>query len=230
MGFVDTLRLRARTGFVPVIPDFKRISPSDGPLFPGRDMVDAAKAMERAGAPALSVVTEPRQFGGSLELLQAIVQEVNIPVLRKDFVQSVQDIEETARCGATAVLLICATMNDATLRTLYQASLDCGLEPLVEAHTTAELQLAAELGAQLVGINNRDILTLERDGGTVATTQLLSTYKPNGSFLISESGIRSPADVRTALHSGADAVLVGTAIWKAADPLAFYQTLTTARE
>lgn len=229
-GFTEALRRCAQAGRVPVIPDFKMISPGDGPLFDGRNVIGDAKAMEKAGAPALSVVTEPEQFGGSLDLLRGIVQAVSIPVLRKDFVQSVQDIEETARCGAKAVLLICATMSEATLRTLYQATLDHALEPLVEAHTAAELQLAAELGARLVGINNRDILQLERDGGTVATTAQLATVKPTGSVLISESGILSPADVRTALRSGADAVLVGTAIWKAHDPFAFYETLSTAKE
>ena len=228
--FVGSLRRCAQSGRVPVIPDFKRISPSDGPLFPTRDMVKAARTMEKTGAPALSVVTEPNQFGGSLELLEQITNAVRIPVLRKDFLSSRADLEETARCGAKAVLLICACMTQDTLKELFLASLELGLEPLVEAHSKEELRLAASLGAKLVGINNRDILTLERDGGTVSTTTQLASTKPSGSFLISESGIQTPADVRVALQSGADTVLVGTAIWKAADPFAFYQTLSAPKE
>ena len=228
-GFTESLRRCAQAGRVPVIPDFKRISPSDGPLFHGRDIIEDAKAMEKAGAPALSVVTEPEQFGGSLELLSEIVQAVQVPVLRKDFIRTRADMEETARRGAKAILLICACMREELLRELYQASLDCGMEPLVETHTQEELQLAASLGARLVGINNRDILTLERDGGTVATTTQLANAKPHGAFLISESGIQSPDDVRTALQSGADAVLVGTAIWKSADPIQLYKELSHAK-
>ena len=228
--FVESLRRCAQSGRVPVIPDFKMLSPSDGPLFQGRDVIADARAMEKAGAPALSVVTEPKQFGGSLEFLEQITKAVRIPVLRKDFVQSTSDLEETVRCGAKAVLLICSCMTQATLKELYHRSLELGLEPLVEAHSAEELHLAESLGAKLVGINNRDILTLECDGGTVSTTARLASAKPIGSFLISESGIQSADDVRIALQSGADAVLVGTAIWKDEDPFAFYQALSTTKE
>lgn len=227
-SFTASLRRKVQEGYVPVIPDFKMISPSEGPLFQGREVIQAAKAMEGAGAPALSVVTENFDFGGSLELMAQIAEAVSIPVLRKDFVKTVKDVEETAALGAKAILLICACMSEDTLKTLYDASLKAGLEPLVEAHTKKELALTADLGAKLVGINNRDILTLERDGGTVSTTAKLGAAKPGGSFLISESGILSPSDVRTALTHGADAVLVGTAIWKAADPYRFYRELCCA--
>lgn len=226
--FTGALRRCGEKGRVPVIPDFKMISPSDGPLFQGRDVLKAAKAMEAAGAPALSVVTEPERFGGSLELLSEIVQAVGLPVLRKDFIRTREDVEETARLGAKAILLICACMDEALFRTLYRTALECGLEPLVETHSAEELALAASLGANLVGINNRDILTLERDGGTVSTTARLAAHKPAGSLLVSESGIQTPEDVQAALRSGADAVLVGTSIWKALDPYAYFKRLSTA--
>ena len=132
--------------------------------------------------------------------------------------------------GAAAVLLICASMEEGLLRNCYTAALDLGLEPLVEAHTKEELNLAADLHSRLVGINNRDILNLEKDSGTVGRTSSLAKLKPSGSFLISESGIRNPEDVRMALQSGADAVLVGTAIWQARDPAAFYLDLCRAGE
>lgn len=228
-GFMDSLLRCGQTGRVPVIPDFKMISPSDGPLFHGRDVLVDARTMEKIGAPALSVVTEPKQFGGSLKLLEQIANTVRIPVLRKDFLKNRADLEESARRGAKAVLLICACMTQDTLKRLYDSSLELGLEPLVEAHSTDELRLASSLGAKLVGINNRDILTLERDGGTVDTTAQLASEKPAGSFLISESGIRNTEDVSIALRCGADAVLVGTAVWKAHDPVQFYETLCSAR-
>lgn len=224
--FTDALRRCSELGNVPVIPDLKVFSPSDGPLFQGRDILDAAKQIERAGAPALSVVTEPSNFHGSLELLCQIAAAVRVPLLRKDFIRTTEDIAQTARCGAAAVLLICSCMDAARLRMLYDAALEYGLEPLVETHSVRELELAASLGAQLVGINNRDILDLERDGGTVETTVQLGAHKPSGAFLISESGIQTPMDVQYALKSGADAVLVGTAIWKAADPFTFYRRLS----
>ena len=226
--FTARLLERRRAGYVPVIPDFKLISPADGLLFSGRDVLQAARDLEAAGAPALSVVTEERDFGGSLDLLSDLVKAVRIPVLRKDFIRTTDDVEETACRGAAAVLLICACLDEATRGALYRDAIACGLEPLVEAHTAEELRWARDLGAKLVGINNRDILALEKDGGTVSTTSLLAAGRPEGSVLISESGIHSPADVKAVLSAGADAVLVGTAIWQAEDPVAFYRELSAA--
>jgi len=225
MRFTEALRKRAQSGYIPVIPDFKMISPASGELFSGRDVLKVAKEMELAGAPVLSVVTEKQAFGGSPELLMEIAETVDIPILRKDFVHNRRDIEETARMGASAVLLICACMSEGKLRELYHASLELGIEPLVEIHSEEEMKLAASMGAGLIGINNRDILNLERDGGTVYTTAKLAAGKPEGAFLVSESGICGKTEVQIALESGADAVLVGTAIWKAEAPIAFYKEL-----
>ncbi len=229
-GFTESLHQCAQRGMVPVIPDFKMVSPGDGPLFHGRNVPEAANAMEKAGAPALSVVTEEKEFGGSLKLLYAIAKTVDIPILRKDFVCSERDLEETARYGAKAILLICSCMEPDTLRQLYRLCPEYGLEPLVETHTEAELAFATSLGAPLIGINNRDIRALERDGGTVHKTKQLAARKPANAFLVSESGIQTPADVRIALESGADAVLVGTSIWKSDDPFSFYKKLCHAGE
>ena len=226
--FIERLLACRRAGVVPVIPDFKMVSPSEGPLFTGRDVLQAAMDMEAAGAPALSVVTEEKNFGGSLGLLSEIVKVASIPVLRKDFIRTSADIEKTACHGAAAVLLICSYLDEATLGGLYRDAIAYGLEPLVETHTAEELRWAKKLGAKLVGINNRDILALEMDGGTVSTTSALAAGKPEGSLLVSESGIRTPADVRAALTAGADAVLVGTAIWQAEDPVSCYRVLAAA--
>lgn len=227
-AFLDALRARAGAGFVPVIPDIKMISPAEGPLFAQRDPAEAAKALVKAGAPVLSVVTEDRHFGGSMALLRSIIREAGVPVLRKDFIQSAADVEATAACGASAVLLICAAMPEDLLRECFAAARDLGLDALVEAHTASELNFAASLGCPLLGVNNRDILALEKDGGTVARTAELAALKPPGAFLVSESGLQSPADVRRAMAGGADGVLVGTAIWHAEDPFAFYDALSRA--
>ena len=227
-AFLDALRARAGAGFVPVIPDIKMISPAEGPLFAQRDPAEAAKALVKAGAPVLSVVTEERHFGGSMALLRSIIREAGVPVLRKDFIQSAADVEATAACGASAVLLICAAMPEDLLRECFAAARDLGLDALVEAHTASELNFAASLGCPLLGVNNRDILALEKDGGTVARTAELAARKPPGAFLVSESGLQSPADVRRAMAGGADGVLVGTAIWHAEDSFAFYDALSRA--
>ena len=227
-AFLDALRARAGAGFVPVIPDIKMISPAEGPLFAQRDPAEAAKALVKAGAPVLSVVTEDRHFGGSMALLRSIIREAGVPVLRKDFIQSAADVEATAACGASAVLLICAAMPEDLLRECFAAARDLGLDALVEAHTASELNFAASLGCPLLGVNNRDILALEKDGGTVARTAELAALKPPGAFLVSESGLQSPADVHRAMAGGADGVLVGTAIWHAEDPFAFYDALSRA--
>ena len=208
-----------------MIPDFKAISPQHGDLFRGRDPVAAAKLLMREGAPALSVVTETKAFGGSLALLRQLVAETGLPVLRKDFITSPEDLKITRDCGAEAVLLICAMHTLPVLTALYEAAVHMGLEPLVEAHTERELAWAGQIGAGLVGINNRNILELERDDGTVSATASLAAHAPRDVFLVSESAIGTPAEAQAAIRAGADAVLVGTALWQAADMAACYRAL-----
>lgn len=195
----------------------------------GRDPVEAARLLAKAGAPVLSVVTEPKNFGGSLKLLERIATETKLPILRKDFICSADDLKITRDCGAEAILLICAIQPLPLLTKLYEEALKIGLEPLVEAHTRAELILAGKIGAKLVGINNRDILKLENDEGTVATTALLAAAKPPGSVLISESSIQTPGQAQAAMRAGADAVLVGTAIWQAENLGAAYQAFSNGK-
>jgi indole-3-glycerol phosphate synthase len=223
--FSDALRARKKAGFTPVIPDFKAISPQHGDLFRGRDPLETARRLMREGATALSVVTEPEAFGGSLDLLRRMVSETGLPVLRKDFITSPEDLKITRACGAEAVLLICAMHTLSALTALYDTAMSMGLEPLVEAHTQEELGWAAQLGARLVGINNRDILALERDGGTVSATASLAGHAPRNAFLVSESAIGTAAEAQAAIRAGVDAVLVGTALWQAADMGACYRAL-----
>ena len=227
--FSSAIALENTRGFAAVIPDIKCVSPKEGDLLRGRDPVDVAKYLARCGASVLSVVTERERFGGSPQLLQTITQAVDVPVLRKDFVTTESMLEETVELGAAAVLLICATTNEKTLRMLYEKAVELGLEPLVEVHTAQELTFAAALGARLIGVNNRNIMTLEQDDGGPDRTARLACGAPANALLISESGILSSADAKLAASAGANAVLVGTALWQAHDMGAMYQSLRVER-
>lgn len=227
--YTAALWAQRQSGLTPVIPDIKCKSPAEGDLLFGRDPVDIAQQLVEAGARALSVVTESEHFDGSLELLQRIVEHANVPVLRKDFIQQKSDLIETADAGASAVLLIVSMLEKEQLFQLYEEALSLGLEPLVETHSEKELQIARELALTFVGINNRNIVELERDDGTVATTERLISHAPPGAFIISESAIATPEDVRRAIEAGAHGALVGTAILQAEDPADMFQKLSAAR-
>lgn len=225
MGFYRSLQQKKAGGLIPVIPDIKLVSPKEGNLFEGRQPADMAILMEKLGAPAISVVTEQKNFGGSIELLADVVSAVSVPVLRKDFITHEDDLRRTKDCGAEAILLICACLTEQNLKELYEKALCLSLEPLVEAHTKEELTLAGNLGAKLIGINNKDILTLEKDDGSVSRTRELAAFVPEDALLVSESGIQTPEQAKAAIKAGAGAVLVGTAIWKSRDFCRFYQAM-----
>lgn len=228
-GFAAAIAGENSRGFAAVIPDIKCRSPKEGDLLQGRDPLEAACKLAAWGAPVLSVVTERERFGGSPELLCDIVRNTGVPVLRKDFITEARQLEESAKLGASAVLLICSMLDEAALALLYAQAIQWGLEPFVETHTVRELELAARLGARLIGINNREIATMELDNGGPSATAALAGHVPENALLISESGIVSPGDARLAVSSGANAVLVGTALWKAPDMEAAYQSLRVER-
>lgn len=224
--FSNSIRIRQQAGYIPVIPDIKCRSPKEGDLLRGRDPVATARQLVDAGAPVLSVVTESENFGGSLELLEQVIRDTGVPVLRKDFISSREDLIVTRDIGASAILLISSMLNQEQLLFFHKAAIELGLEPLVETHSIAEIQYAVKLGAGLVGINNRNIVELELDDGTVEATASLAAYKPEGCVLISESAIVTRADAQNAVLAGADAVLVGTSLWQAEDMLALYAELS----
>jgi len=225
MKFQTALLNKKRDGMIPVIPDIKCVSPEHGDLLRGRCPVESAQSLKEAGAPVMSVVTENKNFGGSVTLLRDIATATGLPILRKDFITAPDDLKISLDHGASAILLMCATQTEQSLARLYESALDLGLEALVETHTIAEMQLARQLGATLVGINNRDITRLERDDGTVENTCRLAEFAPKDAVLISESGIHTPEDARRAIQAGADAVLVGTALWQATEMAALYKQL-----
>jgi len=227
--FSSAIALENARGLVAVIPDIKCISPKDGDLLRGRNAVAVSRQLVSYGAPLLSVVTEREHFGGSPKLLFSVTQAVEVPVLRKDFVTSVDMLQETVDLGASAVLLICAITDEKTLALLYEKAIDLGLEPLVEVSSEKEMRLASRLEARLIGINNRDITAFERDGNGPQRTIELAKYAPKGALLISESGIMSSNDAKRVASAGVSAILVGTILWQARDMGEMYRLLQVER-
>ena len=217
------------TGKIPVIPDIKCKSPAEGDLLHGRDPVVLAKSLAVAGTPVLSVVTEAEHFGGSPQLLRQIAKAVPIPVLRKDFITTREQLLESVDSGASGILLIASLLKKEQLYKLFEEALSLGLEPLVETHNEAEIIAANELKLTLLGINNRNIIELEIDDGNVTTTEKLAASVRPGVLVVSESSIASARDVLRATAAGAHAVLVGTAILKAKDPVKMYHELSVPR-
>jgi indole-3-glycerol phosphate synthase len=225
MMFLNALLDKKKAGIIPVIPDIKCISPKHGDLLRGRCPIESASLLKDAGAPVMSVVTENKDFGGSLKLLQDIAEATGLPILRKDFITNIDGLKISLDYGASAILLMCATQTEQSLFELYESAIGLGLEVLVETHNLEEMQLATKLGATLLGINNRDITRLERDEGTVQKTCDIAAFAPSGAVLISESGINTPEEAKLAIEAGADAVLVGTALWQATDMKMLYKQL-----
>jgi indole-3-glycerol phosphate synthase len=221
-----SIRQRQREGRYPVISEVKARSDKAGDLLRGRDPAAFALEMARAPVAGISVVTEPTHFGGHMAMLRAVADAVALPVLHKDFITTEQQVEASAAHGASALLLITSMLPVERLARLIDAARACGLETLVEAHTLAEVRRIAHLPFDLMGINNRDITIFEVDDTDVSKTESLAAYCGEGRILISESAISSPEAARRAGRSGADAVLVGTAVLTAADPRAFLEQLT----
>jgi indole-3-glycerol phosphate synthase len=209
-------------GRVPLVVDIKPVSPRDGDLVGTRDPAELASILDRAGVCALSVVTEPEHFGGSLEMLKQVSSAVSLPVLRKDFLTSPADVDASLEAGAAAVLLTLSTVSELDAPGLYRRIVALGMEPLVEVHTSLELHFALGLTPRptIIGINNRDITRLETDSGDVGVTETLAPEVPNGVAVLSESALLTPEDVGRAFAAGAHGVLIGTAVLQAADPAA----------
>jgi indole-3-glycerol phosphate synthase len=198
-----------------LIAEVKRASPSTGTIADDVNPSVLARAYEAGGAAAISVLTEPRHFHGSLADLQAVRSSVSLPVLRKDFAIHPSQVIEARASGADAVLLIVAALTDADLRALLSAAGDLGLATLVETHADEDLHRALESDATLIGVNARDLETLEVDvPGALARVQLV----PDDRIAVFESGISTRANVDDALAAGASAILVGEALMRAADP------------
>ena len=205
-----------------VIAEIKRASPSAGRIAE-TDPGARAAAYERAGAAAVSVLTERTHFGGSNDDLQAARACTSLPILRKDFVVHPAQVLEARAAGADAILLITAALSDDEVQVLLAAAAGEGMAAVVEAHTARDLARAVASGARVLGVNARDLETLEVDAGRA---RALLADAPPDRVRILESGIGTAEDVRLAAEAGADAVLVGEALMRAPDPEAKLRELT----
>jgi indole-3-glycerol phosphate synthase len=202
---------------VNIIAECKRRSPSRGVLRAAYDPVALATGYERAGAAALSILTEPTFFDGALEHLVAVRDAVGLPLLRKDFIVDSYQLLEARASGADAVLLIVAALSDRELRTLLSAARAIGLAALVEVHEEAEIERALEAGADIIGVNNRNLRTLEVN---VHISELAAARIPGTVVAVSESGLKTPDDVARLQALGYRAFLIGERLMTAADPAA----------
>lgn len=201
---------------VAVIAEIKRMSPSKGLIRADFDAEKIALAYRGAGAAGISVLTDAKFFGGSLEILQQVRAVVDTPLLRKDFVIDAYQIDEARVAGADAVLLIVAALSDAELGRLHAHATGLGLDVLVEVHDEAELDRALAAGSRLVGVNNRDLRTFEVDLAT--TERIAARIRDPEVVLVAESGIAGPADVARLARAGARGFLVGESLMRMPDP------------
>jgi indole-3-glycerol phosphate synthase len=204
----------AAPGPIKLIAELKKASPSNGVIRPDFDPVAIARIYEAHGASCLSVLTDETYFQGSLEYLRQVRQAVSIPVLRKDFVLDTYQLVEARVAGADAVLLIAECLDDCNLRKLHNEALELGLTPLVEFYEPANLERVLAAGAQLIGVNNRDLRTFEVDLGH---TIRLRERVPLDCVLVGESGIYTRFDVLRLQAAGVDAMLVGESLMREPD-------------
>jgi indole-3-glycerol phosphate synthase len=211
---------------VAVIAEVKRRSPSAGSIREDLDPADRAERYARHGAAAISVLTDGPFFGGSVDDLRVAAARAGVPVVRKDFILDELQIIEARAAGAAAVLLIVRALSPARLEELLRCTRDSGLDALVEVHTSDEVKRALDAGADILGVNSRDLDTFRID--TAAAWRILPTI-PGGHLAVAESGMATPADVEAAAEAGADAVLIGTALSAATDPGRLLEQLAGVR-
>ena len=211
----DFFAALAAPGPIKLIAEFKRKSPSAGEIRPGATIEEVVRGYAAAGASCLSILTDGPGFGGSLVDLESARIAVPLPVLRKEFVVDRYQVIEARAHGADAVLLIAECLDDCRLRSLYREILDLGMTPLVELHDPENLPRVLDLGATLVGINNRDLKSMTTDLDTVLR---LREKVPDEVLLVAESGIKTRADVARLEAAGIAAMLVGESLLKQPDP------------
>jgi indole-3-glycerol phosphate synthase len=215
-GFKETL-IRDGFGF---IAEVKKASPSVGVITENFDPAAVATAYDQAAVSCISVLTDEKYFHGHLDYLALIRTRVSRPLLRKDFTIHEAQIYQASLAGADAVLLIVAALSDEDLERLYQTAGEIGIDCLVEVHNESELERALKLGATFLGINNRNLATFEVD---LNTTLKLAPQVPDSCVVISESGIKTSADVRAVAQAGVDGALIGESLMRAPDPAALLQ-------
>ena len=213
-GFSAALETVVSGGENGLICELKRKSPSAGDILPGADPAEIASQYEAGGAACLSVLTDGPSFGGQLSDIAAIKSRVGLPVLRKDFMIDPLQIIEARAHNADAILIIMAALDDALAQELAQTAIDYQLDILVEVHNEEELERALPLPAHLFGINNRDLTRMVTD---LSVTERLSNMVPDDRALVSESGIKTPADITRLRKTGAHRFLIGESLMKQDD-------------
>ena len=221
-GFAAAL---AEADGLAVIAEVKRRSPSKGDLHPDLDPAELAGRYQRGGATCLSVLTDTESFGGSVSDLQRARTACDLPVLRKDFTVSELDVLDARIMGADCVLLIAAALSDQELRTFHALAADIGLDALVEIHDEPELDRALAVGATLIGVNQRDLVTFEVDHDRAVR---MASQFPDGVVSVAESGVRGAEDAAALAAAGYDAVLVGESLVTSGDPAAAVAALRSA--
>lgn len=210
-GFASALRHPTQ---VRLLAEVKRRSPSAGEIRPGADPAEVARAYEAAGAAACSVLTDRQFFGGDLNALRAVRAAVSLPLIRKDFVVDPVQLWEARGAGADAVLLIVRILDDARIADLLALARELGMDALVETHDHAEMERALRLGAELVGVNNRDLDTFRTD---LELSLRMAPEVPADVAYVAESGIRTSEDVDRLGAAGVDAILVGESLMRQPD-------------
>ena len=203
-----------RTESMSFICEVKKASPSRGVIAEDFPYLEIAKDYERAGASAISVLTEPKWFLGNDSYLSEIAAAVSIPCLRKDFIIDEYMIYQSKVLGASAILLICSLLDEETREKYIALSESLGMAPLVEAHSVSEITMAVRAGARIIGVNNRNLRNFEVD---MSNSSELSKVIPDNVVFVAESGIEDASDVEMMREAGADAVLVGETLMRASD-------------
>ena len=224
-GFRQALVDASSSGDLAVIAEIKRRSPSKGDLFADLDPVALARDYADGGAACLSVLTDVEHFGGSVDDLVAARDACSLPVLRKDFTVSARDVCDARLMGADCVLLIAAALDDAELRSFLALAREIGLDALVEIHDEPELERAIEAGADLIGVNQRDLVTFAVD---TARAVRMAPLMPAGVVRVAESGITGPGDAAVLARAGYHAVLVGEHLVTSGDPRSGVADLRTS--
>ena len=214
-GFRDALQASIEQGCPAIIAELKRASPSRGVIREDFDPTAIAGSFQRGGAVALSVLTDARYFKGSGVILELARRGSSLPILRKDFILDPYQVYESCAMGASAILLIVAALSDEELKELRQLARTFGLDVLVEVHNSDELDRVVSAGADLIGINNRDLQTFDV---SLDTTVQLAPQVPEGVIAVAESGIHSPQDITKIRACGVNAFLIGESLMRADDP------------